>query len=594
MPDDEKEHDQPAAPATSRLARPGGLVRDLTELQRSADVTRERQAVQQKERDRRRAAFIRYQAALHEDLKATARFLSEGLLTIKTPEGGGETYFEILLRDIKEAEWVLRSRPLTDQRPLDKEEILGIAALQDLRSAEVWINYLLVGTVDAARWVTACFVRQLRLIAVEDYSDYVTALQESLDHNRVTYFEGTSRAFEAEVEILVRRVRLRLGADGGDGEDPDNMITCNALLPPFLRVHMRRCELSLEPIRDYTHSDLSKRHWAVFMTFTLEPSGPDVIEFVDMNATGTLLLDDPPQEIPLSGFLTAEGQQHHNVKKSGSVMTVSGPADPAFVAFSGRIDLSDLRGVEARAATVEVRCQASSVPAVTLRIRAQYVPAGEAPFGVDWPPRLVWRVTPTSIAVTTTALPSSVSRKEHNVMDDVGRNVFVVHGRDLAARDALFTFLRSVDLNPIEWEEARGRTGKAAPYIGEILDAGFQYAQAIVVLLTGDDEARLREGLRGAAEPPHEVELTPQARANVLFEAGMALARHPERTVLIEVGELRPFSDVAGRHTVRLVKGNAAERHAILGRLRDAGCRVITEGRQDWLEKPYFDLLFPR
>jgi predicted nucleotide-binding protein len=168
------------------------------------------------------------------------------------------------------------------------------------------------------------------------------------------------------------------------------------------------------------------------------------------------------------------------------------------------------------------------------------------------------------------------------------RNVFVVHGRDDTARDAMFAFLRSVDLNPIEWEEARHLTKKPTPYVGEILDAGFAHARAVVVLLTGDDEARLIERLRNASEPAYETGLTAQARPNVLFEAGMALGRHPDRTILIEIGELRPFSDIAGRHTVRLTTGGAGERTAIVERLRDAGCVVKTQGKRDWLDQDFF------
>ena len=157
------------------------------------------------------------------------------------------------------------------------------------------------------------------------------------------------------------------------------------------------------------------------------------------------------------------------------------------------------------------------------------------------------------------------------------REVFVVHGRNNKARDALFAFLTSIRLDPLEWSEAVQATGKATPYIGEILDAAFSSAQAVVVLFTPDDEARLRKSLWVADEPPHETELTGQARPNVLFEAGMAMGRCEDRTVLIELGKLRPFSDIGGRHTIRL--DNTSERRQELAqRLESAGCPVNREG----------------
>jgi predicted nucleotide-binding protein len=130
------------------------------------------------------------------------------------------------------------------------------------------------------------------------------------------------------------------------------------------------------------------------------------------------------------------------------------------------------------------------------------------------------------------------------------KKVMVVHGRDRQARLAMFDFLRALDLDPQEWGKLIEQTGKAAPYVGEILEKAFEQAAAVVVLFTPDDEARLREGLHGVNEPEYERELTPQARPNVLFEAGMAFGLHPDRTVLVELGELRPFSDVFGRHVV--------------------------------------------
>ena len=167
------------------------------------------------------------------------------------------------------------------------------------------------------------------------------------------------------------------------------------------------------------------------------------------------------------------------------------------------------------------------------------------------------------------------------------RKVFVVHGRNMAARDALFAFLRAIGLHPLEWSEAVQATGKPLPYIGEILDVAFSEAHAVVVLLTPDDEARLQEHLWDDDEPPQETELIGQARPNVLFEAGMAMGRWGDRTVFVEFGTLRPFSDVAGRHTIR-IDGTSKRRQELAKRLEAAGCPVNLEGT-DWHTAGDFD-----
>lgn len=157
------------------------------------------------------------------------------------------------------------------------------------------------------------------------------------------------------------------------------------------------------------------------------------------------------------------------------------------------------------------------------------------------------------------------------------QRVFVVHGRNTAARNTVFGFLRKIGLEPIEWSEAVNMTGSASPYIGDVLRSAFQHAQAVVVVMTGDDEARLREIYATESDwLTSETDLTPQARPNVLFEAGMALASHANRTLLLQFGEIRGFSDVAGRHVVRM-KSNIECRVDIANRLRKAGCPVDIE-----------------
>jgi predicted nucleotide-binding protein len=161
------------------------------------------------------------------------------------------------------------------------------------------------------------------------------------------------------------------------------------------------------------------------------------------------------------------------------------------------------------------------------------------------------------------------------------RRVFVVHGRNESLRSDLFAYLRAIGLRPIEWSEAVKLTGKASPYIGEILEAAFRSARAVVVLLSPDDEGRLRDEFQRSDDPLYEKELTPQPRQNVVFEAGLAFGYKPERTILVKVGDVRPFSDIYGRHEVRLTN-DARRRKELANRLSSIGCAVDLMG-DDWL-----------
>ncbi|WP_218221589.1 TIR domain-containing protein [Nesterenkonia sp. Act20] len=155
------------------------------------------------------------------------------------------------------------------------------------------------------------------------------------------------------------------------------------------------------------------------------------------------------------------------------------------------------------------------------------------------------------------------------------RSVFVIHGRNEPAREALFDFLRSINLAPIEWSEAISMTGSGSPYIGDVLDAAFRRAQAVVVLQTPDDIAHLHESLTYPGDPETQPQMQP--RPNVLYEAGMAMGRNPERTVMVELGQVKVFSDIHGRHAVRL-DNSVAKRQDLAMRLRNAGCAVNLDG----------------
>lgn len=166
--------------------------------------------------------------------------------------------------------------------------------------------------------------------------------------------------------------------------------------------------------------------------------------------------------------------------------------------------------------------------------------------------------------------------------------VFVVHGRNNAIRTAMFTFLRSIGLQPLEWTQALKATKAASPYIGFVLEAAFKEAAAVVVLLTPDDEAKLKDEFVTTKDSAYETRLTGQARPNVLFEAGMAFGKNPNCTVLVQIGDMRPFSDVAGRHIVHL--SNEPERRQELAvKLSNAGCNVDTTGI-DWMSAGDFSL----
>ena len=160
------------------------------------------------------------------------------------------------------------------------------------------------------------------------------------------------------------------------------------------------------------------------------------------------------------------------------------------------------------------------------------------------------------------------------------QRVMVVHGRNLAARNAVFTFLRSLGLAPIEWEEAVAETGIGSPYNLEAVQAAMEVAQAVVVVITAEDQAGLHPSLADSPDSPETV-LEGQPRQNVMFEAGMAIGTGRATTILVEIGRVRSASDFHGLNVVRLTN-NAQRRAALRNRLINVGC-AVNETTQDWL-----------
>jgi hypothetical protein len=131
--------------------------------------------------------------------------------------------------------------------------------------------------------------------------------------------------------------------------------------------------------------------------------------------------------------------------------------------------------------------------------------------------------------------------------------------------------LRSLKLEPLDWTGAVQLTGKATPTTLEIVKAGIEAAQSTIVLMTGDDLAKLRPDY--GQEP-----LMPQPRPNVIFEAGWALGMGgAERTILLKFGGLRDLSDIRGLSMVEL-NNSQQQRDALVQRLRNAGHNIRKNG----------------
>jgi predicted nucleotide-binding protein len=182
-----------------------------------------------------------------------------------------------------------------------------------------------------------------------------------------------------------------------------------------------------------------------------------------------------------------------------------------------------------------------------------------------------WITGPPGHADQTTIDAPGISRNPRRVM--------IVHGRNTAALDALRAFLQSLGLEPILWEDAIQETGEGSPHNLDAVSAALSIAQAVVVLFTAEDEARLLEQLPESSPGDHE--LKGQPRPNVLLEAGMALALGRERTILVRLGHIRGASDVDGLNAVSLSNAHGP-RTALRRRLATANCAV--NDRTDYLE----------
>jgi hypothetical protein len=195
-----------------------------------------------------------------------------------------------------------------------------------------------------------------------------------------------------------------------------------------------------------------------------------------------------------------------------------------------------------------------------------------------------WALQRGAIARVKALFPTATPPPGDISTEDRRKTIMVVYGQDEDTRRDMFSFLHSLHLLPSEWNDAVARTGKASPYVGEILKTAFGMAQAFLVLMTPDEQVVLRPEL---CKAPHDASAAFQPRPNVILEAGMALACDEARTILVTTGALRGMSDLDGRHVVRL-DNSPERRNDLVQRLKVAGCDPRTDGSL-WIRTGNFE-----
>ena len=118
------------------------------------------------------------------------------------------------------------------------------------------------------------------------------------------------------------------------------------------------------------------------------------------------------------------------------------------------------------------------------------------------------------------------------LVTSVSNKVFIVHGHDEGARETVARFLEKIGFDPIILHEQANQGRTIIEKVEAHGDVGFA-----VVLLTGDDEGRIRG----------TTELRPRARQNVLLELGYFIGRlGRDRVCALKRGDVELPSDFAG------------------------------------------------
>lgn len=175
-------------------------------------------------------------------------------------------------------------------------------------------------------------------------------------------------------------------------------------------------------------------------------------------------------------------------------------------------------------------------------------------------------ILPASPAI---AAPRQQHVKPKPVKVTRNNSIFVVHGRDTKLNEDMFVFLRAIGLNPMEWSQAIKEAKGANPNVGEVIHNAMKLVQGVIVMFSPDEQAKLRTKFCSTKDKKNRLNtLEGQARPNVIFEAGLALGAHAEKTLLVQVGDTRDISDIAGKHMLHL-NNSPASRKELAQRLKD-------------------------
>ncbi|RJO61704.1 hypothetical protein C4544_02010 [candidate division WS5 bacterium] len=154
-----------------------------------------------------------------------------------------------------------------------------------------------------------------------------------------------------------------------------------------------------------------------------------------------------------------------------------------------------------------------------------------------------------------------------------GKCIFVVHGRNIKLRKAMFDFLKAIGLEPMDWDTLRKLTGQGAPTTLDVVRTGMSKAYAILVIWSPEERVHLLPSFWGTHTRNSDRKYYNQPRPNVILEAGMAISLKPDKVIFVHLGEVRDVSDLDGLNVIKW-DNDLIDRNALMRSLESIGCNV--------------------